>query len=438
MTALVARRQHNLRTAGAIGAVSVLFTVLAIVVGVSTLANSDAGRDVTGAGSPDRLRFPPTPTAAIAVLDADDAVVSVGVFVIHPDGIGGNLVVIPGRADVTPGLLGDQTPVSLAGQWAQGGQERFELHLEAVSAVSVDFVEMVAVSNLPELLDVGDLITWELGMGLEADTLIALVESGILGRSVVPGIARELSHQEFMELMSWKGPTDVTAAGVLARDLESIRVSLWASLVAAMPVRSLQPHAEQDGFVASVPGDLGEFLDRLSAGEVGVRGLRVERTSDPEVVALDRAEVVLVFGHLAPARLAAPNESSRFRVVAQFAPDQLAQIGHSQADLARDLIAQLLFLDANVVSVQATETVQSGVRAPEVTVFEVADAGLLSAMGEQWSRVFGEIKIQVAEVAIEGVDATIIIGTNYVTMRSASRTAPDHDGESSTTPLSED
>jgi hypothetical protein len=413
MTALVARRQHNLRTAGAIGAVSVLLTVLAIVIGVSALANSDAGRDVTGAGTPDRLRFPVTPTAAIAVLDGEDELVSIGVFVLHPDGIGGSLVVIPGRAEAVPGVLGDSTPVSLASQWAQGGQERFELHLEAVSAVSLDMVEMVPIADLPDLLNVGDLIAWELDPSLEADTLVALMESGILGGSVVPGLGRELNHQEFMALMTWEGPTDLIAAGVLARDLEKIRVSLWSALLGAMPVGAVPSQADQAGELAPVPGDLIEFLELLTAGGVGVRGLMVTRTSDPEVIALDRAEIVLIFGQIAPARLAAPNESSRFRVVAQFAPDQLSQIGQSQADLARDLISHLLFLDANVVSVQAVDPTSSEVRAPEVTVLQVADARQLTAMAEQWSRVFGDIKIEVAEVAIEGVDATIIIGTNY-------------------------
>jgi hypothetical protein len=164
----------------------------------------------------------------------------------------------------------------------------------------------------------------------------------------------------------------------------------------------------------------------------------VARTSDPDVVALDRAEILLVFGQIAPARLASPNESSRLRVVAQFAPDQLSQIGQSQADLARDLIVQLLFLDANVVSVQAGDPAPTGVRAPQVTLLQVSDARQLFAMTEQWSRVFGEIKIELAEVAIDGVDATIIIGTSYVSKRSASRTAPDHNGVSTTTPLSED
>lgn len=447
MTALVERRQHNLRAAGAIGAVSALLMVLAIVVGASSLANSDAGRDVTGGARPDRLRFPATPTAAIGLLNDSDDLISVGLFVLRPEGAGGNLIVVPARADVTPGLFADVEPDSLANQWAQGGQERFELHLESVSAISLDLVEIMPAGDLPALFGAPDPFLWTLADGLETDTLVALSDSEILGRAVLPGVERDLTHAEFSALMSWPGP-DATrdqadlGGAVATADLESIRVSLWAALLAGLPAGTQIPpvvEAEQsDPTAIAGPRDLAEFLGLFGAGEKGVRGLSISSTSDPAVVALDRAEVLMVFAQIAPARVAAPNESSRFRVVAHLDAAQQSEIGGTNADLARDLIAQLLFLDANVVSVQANDPAQPGAEAPPVTVMEVADAALAEVMAEQWSRVFGQIEISVMEVAIEGVDATIIIGMNYVTLRSAARAAPNRDGTLSTVPSSED
>ena len=457
MTALVERRQHNLRAAGAIGAVSALLMVLAIVVGASSLANSDAGRDVTGGARPDRLRFPATPTAAIGLLNDSDDLISVGMFVLRPEGVGGNLIVVPARADVTPGLFAEVEPDSLANQWAQGGQERFELHLESVSAISLDLVEIMPAVDLPALFGAPDPFPWTLADGLETDTLVALSDSEILGRSVLPGVERDLTHAEFSALMSWPGPdatrdqADLDRAGTaipltdgagVTADLETIRLSLWAALLAGLPAGTQIPpvvEAEQSGVTAIAgPRDLAEFLGLLGAGEKGVRGLSISSTSDPAVVALDRAEVLLIFAQIAPARVAAPNESSRFRVVAHLDAAQQSEIGGTNADLARDLIAQLLFLDANVVSVQANDPAQPGAEAPPVTVMEVADAALAEVMAEQWSRVFGQIEISVVEVAIEGVDATIIIGMNYVTLRSAVRTAPNRDGALSAVPSSED
>lgn len=474
MTALAERRQHNLRAAGAIGAVSVLLTMLAIVVGASSLANSDAGRDVTGGASPDRLRFPATPTAAIGLLDHSDDLISVGMFVLRPEGFGGNLIVVPAQSDVTPGPFADVEPDSLANQWSQGGQDRFKLHLESVSAVSLDLVKVMPVADLPALFGVADPLRWALTDGLETDTLVALSDSEILGRSVLPGVERDLTHTEFAALMSWTGPDVRDANGVgqaeadslltngtvAHADLEKIRISLWAALLAGMPAVPDNPLLAVSGDAGDLddledledledvegveptflpgPRDLAEFLSLFSAGEKGIRGLTVSATSDPAVVALDRAEVLMIFGQIAPARVAAPNESSRFRVVAHLDSAQQVEIGATNADLARDLIAQLLFLDANVLSVQANDPSQPGAEAPQVTVMEVADAASAEVMAQQWSRVFGEIEISVVEVAIEGVDATIIIGMNYVSLRSTVRVAPNRDGDLSVVPSSEE
>lgn len=465
MTALAERRQHNLRAAGAIGAVSVLLTMLAIVVGASSLANSDAGRDVTGGASPDRLRFPATPTAAIGLLDHSDDLISVGMFVLRPEGFGGNLIVVPAQSDVTPGPFADVEPDSLANQWSQGGQDRFKLHLESVSAVSLDLVKVMPVADLPALFGVADPLRWALTDGLETDTLVALSDSEILGRSVLPDVERDLTHTEFAALMSWTGPDVRDANGVgqaeadslltngtvAHADLEKIRISLWAALLAGMPAVPDNPLLAVSGDAGDVedvedveptflpgPRDLAEFLSLFSAGEKGIRGLTVSATSDPAVVALDRAEVLMIFGQIAPARVAAPNESSRFRVVAHLDSAQQVEIGATNADLARDLIAQLLFLDANVLSVQANDPSQPGAEAPQVTVMEVADAASAEVMAQQWSRVFGEIEISVVEVAIEGVDATIIIGMNYVSLRSTVRVAPNRDGDLSVVPSSEE
>ncbi len=438
MTALGVRRQHNLRTAGAIGAVSVLLMVLSIAVGVSSLVNSDAGRDVTGGTRPDRLRFPSTPTAAIGVLNERAELISVGMFVLRPEGLGGNLVVIPAQADVTPGILGDAPPDSLANQWSQGGQERFEIHLESVGAISLDFVEMVSVEDVPSMFGVADPFPWSLAEELEADTLVALFDSEIVGRSVLPGVLRDLSHAEFAALMSWSGSSSEDEPDVIIEDLEAVRISLWSALLRASPFGANLTQDAQVSTTAAAPTDFDDFLGRLGAGDIGVRGLSISPTSDSSVVALDRAEVLMVFAQIAPARVAAPNESSRFRVVARFTTSELDESGATNADLARDLIARLLFLDANVVSVQANDPALPGGEAPAVTVLEVADAATAELMAEQWSRAFGQIEISVVKVAIEGVDATIIIGKNYETMRSASAATPNRDGAATTAPSSED
>jgi hypothetical protein len=237
--------------------------------------------------------------------------------------------------------------------------------------------------------------------------------------------------------LNWSGPQGSSEIPLADPDLHLLQVSLWQAIVTALGDRP-ENLPLSDTQTPSAPVDFNEFLGRLGASEVGVRGLVVQPTRDVAVVAIDRAEVLLVFGQIAPSRVAAPNESSRFRVVAALTSDQLAVLGGSNADLARDLIAQLLFLDANVVSVQASSSVSSSGQAPPVTVIEVADAALGAVLAEQWARVFGEFEIKVVEVAIEGVDATIIIGMNYVPMRTAPSGTPQQGGAATTVAPGED
>lgn len=429
MTALGWRRQHNLRMAGAIGAVAALFMGLAIAVGVSALANSDAGRDVTGGAVPDRVRLPLTYTAAVALLDERSELISVAVMVLRPEGEGGSLVVLPVDAildiettidvpdleSVGGEVSGAQGVVTPAEAWRNGDLDALAARVEALTSISLDLMEVVHGAeikrDLTEVLAVDTPLRWMPPEGINTATLVALVDSDIIGPSVLPGVARDISATAALALVAWNPPDPTERAGV--------QVSVWRALIEAG-----QPSGETG---ASAPRDLQEFLGALRSGPIGVRGLRTAARStsqedlDPgrarEV--LDRAEVLLVFGQIAPARLGAPNPSSRFRVVASFDASQLAAlpsdaVGRTNAALAHRVITDLIFLDGNVISVLASDPAREEVRAPAITRVEVADVALRATLAEQWSRVFGEFEVVVADIPIDGVDATIVLGVSFL------------------------
>ena len=124
-------------------------------------------------------------------------------------------------------------------------------------------------------------------------------------------------------------------------------------------------------------------------------------------MALDRPEVLVIFGHVAPSKVAAPNPGYNFRVVSSFADDQLAG-GATRLDVAYTATEALLGVDANVISVDT-----SAGEAEASTVIEVSDESLAAAAGTL-SEVFGPVEVRVADPRIAGVDVVATLGTSYL------------------------
>ncbi|MEZ5297605.1 MAG: hypothetical protein R2697_15425 [Ilumatobacteraceae bacterium] len=147
---------------------------------------------------------------------------------------------------------------------------------------------------------------------------------------------------------------------------------------------------------AAPPGDLDQFTDALFTAPVAARALESIQI-DPErvaaelpveystviglgwedsVVTLRRGEVVLVFGSIAPARMAAPLEGPTIRLVSGYTDDDAATLGINRSDLLIVAIDVLLFTKSNVLSVVD----QPGLAVPERTTVYVSDAALIDGV----------------------------------------------------------
>ena len=197
--------------------------------------------------------------------------------------------------------------------------------------------------------------------------------------------------------------------------LEPQRLAVWTALAervgagigSALPVGPDVP--------VPTPADLDAFLDRLYAGPVAARGVFYE-PPDPDanprevdVVVPDRAELLLVFGQIAPARVAAPNPSLTFRIETSFTDEDLESVGANSADVAYDAIKRLLYVQANVVSV----VTRSG-EVPEITQAFVADPSRIDVVEENYPLVFGEMEVNQATERIAGVDVVVVLGRSYL------------------------
>lgn len=412
MTAIAGRRT-KVTLAGFAGGVVALGAVAGLgYAGVDTLADSRAGRRVTPeeSGLPVR-ELPYTHTALVGAADEDGWLTSVVVMVLEPDGTGGSIVSLSPSADEASGNASSLTPLNAV--YAADGPQEFLSAAEGLTGLSFDVAEVVDAERFTELVTpLGELVV-DLPTALRDASTEEEYAAGVVRMSPAEAAAALISRDP--ELDDWL--------------LDPARAAVWEAVADAVDggigVGSLSAE------VAAVrPASLDEFVSRLFAGPVDHRAFasteigatRVAEQLDDlyrdafaahddtsvSVVAHGRAELMMVFGSIAPRRLGAPFEGYTVRVVSRFPGDQLEPLGVNNADVALEAINRLLFAKVNVVSFGQTDT------PPEVTVIEVADPGNVPNVEATFGTLFGASEVRAAEQLIEGIDLQITLGTAYL------------------------
>ncbi len=81
----------------------------------------------------------------------------------------------------------------------------------------------------------------------------------------------------------------------------------------------------------------------------------------------------------------------------------------TNSDVARELIAGLLFVQANIVSVDTASAV-----APAVTLIQVSDPRLIEEATKTSETLFGPVEVVLAPTVLEGVDQVVTLGESYL------------------------
>lgn len=423
MTA-IHRRRTRATVIGVVAAVVALVAVVGLgAVGMDTLADSTAGRQ---AGEEDQpvvaQRLPFTSTALLGTADEDGRLTALAVAVLEPDGTGGSIVQVPVAADPSTG--NDDGLAPLDAILTVAGPVAFREAVERLTGLSFDVIEIADEPRFAELVTpLGDMEVELPGPVRDASS----EETWEPGRQVLtsPGAAR---------VMTAVDPTVPSPA------YEPVRAAVWEAVAdrVGAGIGSAAPVAVDTD--VPVPATVDEFLDRLFAGPVGVRALQfremdadvvAERIEPPyqaafgrdvadAVVLLDRAEMLMVFGGIAPARLGAPLDSPNFRVVNGMDDADTEALDRAPADLTRTVVNVLMFTKVNVVSVVD----DADAEVPATSIIRVSDPSLLDQLEELYEPHFGELDVVPAEVAIDGIDAEIVLGRSFVT-RLAQDSAPE-------------
>lgn len=413
MTA-IPRRRTRATVIGLVAAVVSLGAVAGLgAVGVATLADSTAGEQAREDDQPVvAQRLPFTSTALIGAADDDGRLTTLAVAVLESDGTGGSLVQIPVAADPSSGNA--ETLAPLDAVLTVAGPIAFREAVERLTGLSFDVIEITDQQRFAELVaPLGDMDVQLPGAVVD----VTSQESWEAGGQVLtaPGAARLVTAVD-PSLPGWAYEPARTAVW------EAVAERVGAGIGSASPVA-----VDTD---LPVPGTTDEFLDRLFAGPVNLRVLQyrpvdadetAERIDPPyreafgpdapdSAVLVDRAEMLMVFGGVAPARLGAPLDSPIFRIVNQLTDADTDALGRTPADLTKTVVNVLMFTKVNVVSVVDGAAGD----APAVTQVRVSDPSLFDVLEELYEPHFGELEVVAADVAIDGIDAEIVLGRSFV------------------------
>lgn len=434
MTAVRARRTRATVIAFAAALVALAAVAGLSVAGLQTLADSTAGQNAADDDQPVLAqRLPYTATALLGVADEDGRLTGLVVGALEPDGTGGSLVQVPVSADPSSGNADQLAPLDAILE--VGGPIAFREAAERLTNLSFDVIEIVDRDRFVELVTpLGDL------------------------RAAVPFDVIDTSSDETWEA----GEVVLTAPGaarlVMATDparpawsFEPVRAAVWQAVAGRVGagIGSATPVAVDTD--VPPPGSVDEFLDRLFAGPVAFRQLQYAVVEDDDlaeqlgpayagafgddtvesVVLLDRAEMLMVFGGVAPSRLGAPLDAPSFRITSGLTDADTEPMGGAPADVVKTVVNVLMFTQVNVVSVNDLGNGD----VPDVTQVRVSDPTLLDDVGELYEPHFGELEVLLVDVGIDGIDAEIVLGRSLVD-RLASDTAADVAGsdDGDTTP----
>jgi hypothetical protein len=424
MTAIPQRRRK--RSILALGLAVVLIATAAVLVGVAvgTLRNSQAGEAVGIDERPVSV-LPSTPNALLAVESDDGELTSIVVLTLLPSGRGGTIVTIPVNADLNSGVGDEAIPLGVA--YEQLELDDFVGQVESMLTIAIERAEAVDAERLAELIEPVVPID------------VVLPEDVVNSSDLGTGIVAVEGEQELRGLLVVDALTASDDGGP-AYDHHDVDVAVWSGLAANAPVPVSSEMGRDEAGVPLPPADVDELVQRLWEGTVQVRDLQVipfdvaaddvpadaegdasgEGDADDgdadgvDVVRVDHRDTVLVFAQISPALVSTPNPALSFRLEIGFTEEQLLSGGgefETTSDLARQLIGELLFFGANIVSVDLMEAPDG---AEATTAIAVADEWFLADMNEFALILFGDSSVEVATELIDGVDVVVVLGTDYL------------------------
>jgi len=337
------------------------------------------------------IKIPSTPAALLAVVDGNGFVASLQMIALAPGGRGGTIVSIPvGAASV---VTSSEAPRRLGDAFLLNGLDGLTTDVEGL--LNVTFTTKAAVTEA----EMAAMLGGDRAVNVEIDRAVnTLLPTGI--QEILPAGKHTLTSAQVAGILA------SNQAGAPESDRLPIIKSLWVGVAGAGLNTVATTTSEVVGTATTlVPAlTVQEFLQRTLTGEVQVWQFAADaipqgdlNPTNSDMYALDKAEVIMVVASVAPSSVSSLYATINVQIDSAF----------TDATITREAVLRLSMLGVNVVLVREVP----GEPAVE-TVVQYNDDPVRAEV-ESYSSIFGPLTPKRVTQQVEGVDARIVLGTNF-------------------------
>ena len=387
MTAIPSRRHNRTVAAFLCGLLGMVMLPSGLALAANSLLHSTDGDSVD---TKNVMKIPSTPAALLAVVDGNGFVASLQMIALAPGGRGGTIVSIPvGAASVVaPG----EAPRRLGDAFLLNGIDGLTTDVEGL--LNVTLTAKAAVTEA----EMAAMIAGERDVNVEIDRAVnTLLPTGI--QEILPAGKHTLTSAQVAGILA------SNQAGAPESDRLPIIKSLWVGIAGAgLNIATATTEVVGTATTLAPALTVQDFLQRTLTGEVQVWQFAANAIPEGELnptnsdmYALDKAEVIMVVASVAPSSVSSLYAAINVQIDSAF----------TDATITREAVLRLSILGVNVVLVREV----TGEPVAE-TVVQYSDDPVRAEV-ESYSSIFGPLTPKRVTQQVEGVDARIVLGTNF-------------------------
>ncbi len=387
MTAIPSRRHNRTVAAFLCGLLGMVMLPSGLALAANSLLHSTDGDSVD---SKNVMKIPSTPAALLAVVDGNGFVASLQMIALAPGGRGGTIVSIPvGAASV---VAAGEAPRRLGDAFLLNGIDGLTTDVEGL--LNVTFTAKAAVTEV----EMAAMLAGERDVNVEIDRAVnTLLPTGI--QEILPAGKHTLTSAQVAGILA------SNQAGAPESDRLPIIKSLWVGIAGAgLNIATTTTEVVGTATTLAPALTVQDFLQRTLTGEVQVWQFAANAIPEGELnptnsdmYALDKAEVIMVVASVAPSSVSSLYATINVQIDSAF----------TDATITREAVLRLSILGVNVVLVREV----TGEPVAE-TVVQYSDDPVRAEV-ESYSSIFGPLTPKRVTQQVEGVDARIVLGTNF-------------------------
>ncbi len=427
MTAIPSRQRKRLVGALISGLAAACVLPIGVIAGGRSLLGSSGGRSVDAS---QQLKIPSTPMALLATVNDVNALTTVTLFVLAPEGVGGTIISLP--ANTRAEIVGTEAPRTLADSYAQGGLAALTIDAEGVLDVTFARVGALGIAETAVLLSTVPTIRVELDKPVVNTQIVApdpnatttTIKSGSkVSTGTLPPAPLTVDTELFAAGVIDLAPDQAAAVLVAKRagEPESDRLgrtkSLWVGVAAAVGGGvAIDPALVTETTIAgSTPSDIAWFVRYVFAGPIQVWQLTAmplagaDNPTGADIYMLDRAEVLLLMASVAPSSLAGVGGGFSVQVDSPF----------NDISISHAIVERLSYLGIGVALMREVAGPPS-----QQTAFNYIDKASIEGSRASLESVLGALKYSKMSRSVEGVSAQIILGQDFADFIAATPTLP--------------